>query len=180
MKVFFCRHGETEWNVQGRLQGHLDSALSETGVQQACKLGIELLSVGAELIISSDLGRAEATAQWANKQLNLPIQMSSLLRERSFGVLEGILRCESNPLWQAYDRRFHGDDMDIEGAETTLNALDRIKLFLEHITELGLESVIVICHGEWLRILQNYLNGATPWSESYSVPANCGIVKVSI
>jgi broad specificity phosphatase PhoE len=58
----FVRHGETEWNLQGRVMGHLDSALTPTGIEQARRLAARLRGTEFDAIYTSDLGRAEATA----------------------------------------------------------------------------------------------------------------------
>jgi probable phosphoglycerate mutase len=87
--ITIVRHGETEWNVQKRIQGQHNSNLTNNGVYQA-KLAAEALKKrDFDVLISSDLGRAVDTAKIINKQLNLEHMLSSGLRERSFGIAEG-------------------------------------------------------------------------------------------
>jgi probable phosphoglycerate mutase len=83
--VFAVRHGETEWNLTGRQQGHLDSRLTERGVQQAHALARGLAGRGIEFVFSSDLGRASATADIIGARLGLPVQTDERLRERHVG-----------------------------------------------------------------------------------------------
>jgi probable phosphoglycerate mutase len=177
MKILFCRHGETLWNQQGRLQGHLDSELSVQGVQQARQLGAALTSYKPCLMMTSDLGRAALTAELANESLNIAIQASPLLRERCFGELQGLHRGESKHLWQAYEQRFNTNDMAVQHAESAAEVLNRVKRFLTSISELDFDTLIVICHGEWLRILQNSVHGLAPWSDQLPLPNNCQIIE---
>ncbi|MBR9727956.1 histidine phosphatase family protein [Shewanella intestini] len=180
MKVFFCRHGQTQWNQQGRLQGHLDSSLSPLGVQQALQLGQHLSKWQPQLLLSSDLGRAQATAQLVNEQLQVNWLSSSLLRERSFGLLEGQLRQASPHLWQAYDKRFLANELAIEGAEPATSVVTRINYFLAKLSTYDANVIVVICHGEWLRILQHYLNGLSPWLNEYPLPNNCEVIEYTL
>ena len=177
MKILFCRHGETIWNQQGRLQGHLDSELSLVGKMQARQLGVLLSKYNPEHLITSDLGRAESTAALANENLNISIESTSLLRERGFGALQGLHRHQSNQLWQAYEQRFSGNNINIKSAEGASEVLSRINLFLEHLNGLTFKTLIVICHGEWLRIFQNVIQGLPPWSNQLALPENCQIIE---
>jgi len=179
MKLLCCRHGETQWNKLGKLQGHLDSELSPLGVQQARALGIELSRYKPALIMTSDLGRAKETAVLVNERLNLSIRSSPLLRERGFGKLQGLLRHESQALWNAYEQRFNGDKMMIEDSESAMEVLDRGCHFLAELSSFDVETVIVICHGEWLRIMQNASKGAVIWSKGDFLAENCQIVELN-
>lgn len=178
MKIYFCRHGETLWNKHNKLQGHLDSPLSEKGMLQAKQLGQRLVQYQPQLIISSDLGRAISTAELLNEFLNVPIEVSSLLRERCFGDLQGLSRLETEhqwgAIWQAYDSRFEANHIAIGNAESATAVLARIERFFASIEKRKLNRIVVIGHGEWLRVLQNVSNGLEPWSDQQAVPANCG------
>ncbi|WP_299805275.1 histidine phosphatase family protein [uncultured Shewanella sp.] len=182
MKILFCRHGETQWNKLGKLQGHLDSELTAEGVQQAKQLGHHLVPFRPELIISSDLGRAISTAELVNEHLNVPIKLNALLRERCFGELQGLLRQEElNPqLWQAYDARFNANHIAIKNAESATAVLARVERFFASIESLGVNTLVVIGHGEWLRVLQNVAIGHAPWSEQQQVPANCEYFELAL
>ncbi|GIU32887.1 histidine phosphatase family protein [Shewanella schlegeliana] len=173
MRILFCRHGETQWNKLGKLQGHLDSELSQEGVEQARLLGQHLLRYQPELIISSDLGRAQSTAVLVNEGLKLSTLSSSLLRERCFGELQGLLREEGDDRWHAYDQRFDTNHIDIHNAESATAVLGRIEKFFACIESLNVNTLVVIGHGEWLRVLQNVANGLAPWSNQRPVPGNC-------
>ena len=89
--ILLIRHGETPWNAERRLQGHIDIPLSDTGLQQAAALGQALAGEPLAAILSSDLRRAQQTAQAVADLQDLPVQTDALLRERCYGAFEGLL-----------------------------------------------------------------------------------------
>ena len=94
-ELILLRHGETEWNSAGRLQGHLDSALSPEGLRQADLLAARLSSVSFHALYSSDLGRALETARRIATRTGHSILQDWRLRERGLGVFEGLTRDEA-------------------------------------------------------------------------------------
>src|SRR5688572_566464 len=88
---YFLRHGETDWNVEGRVQGHTDTPLNENGRAQARAAIYILKKHKIDRIVSSTLNRAFETAQIVNAVLNLPIETDERLCERNFGVYEGLV-----------------------------------------------------------------------------------------
>ncbi|HAT32452.1 MAG TPA: histidine phosphatase family protein [Janthinobacterium sp.] len=108
--ILLIRHGETAWNAERRLQGHIDIALNDEGLRQAEALGRALGGEALTAIISSDLQRAKQTAQALAGHHRLHIQTDALLRERCYGAFEGMLYADialRYPLeyaaWQARD-----------------------------------------------------------------------------
>ncbi len=95
MRLIVIRHGETEWNIQHRYQGQLDSPLTEKGRAQAKAIGQRLAGFNFDRLVSSDLGRAVDTAKAIATQHNgLPWDREPGLRERDFGILAGYTRAE--------------------------------------------------------------------------------------
>jgi probable phosphoglycerate mutase len=93
-QIIFIRHGETDWNRIKRIQGHIDIPLAQSGIDQAQQLGARFADearAGARLdaIWSSDLMRAQQTAQPVAEALNLPVQLVPGLRERNYGAFQG-------------------------------------------------------------------------------------------
>src|SRR5574337_351345 len=90
-RLLLVRHGETAWNADGRVQGHLDIALNDVGRTQARRLAEKLRDEGEriDLIYSSDLARARQTAQAVADAAGVPLQITPALRERCFGAFEG-------------------------------------------------------------------------------------------
>lgn len=109
-KILLIRHGETAWNAVRRLQGHLDIALNDEGARQAQALAHALADEPLAAIVSSDLQRAVQTAQAASQHHPLSVQQDPQLRERAYGVFEGMLYADIERLypvefaaWQARD-----------------------------------------------------------------------------
>lgn len=89
-EIVLIRHGETDWNVERRLQGHLDIRLNERGKQQAAALAESLKQEDFAAVFASDLERAIHTAQTIAAAQRLPINIVGAMRERCFGALEGL------------------------------------------------------------------------------------------
>jgi 2,3-bisphosphoglycerate-dependent phosphoglycerate mutase len=88
--LLVVRHGETEWNAQQRFQGHADSCLTALGIDQAAAVGRRLRQFDFQHLICSDLGRARQTAALISAQTGHTVQSDPRLRERHYGVLEGL------------------------------------------------------------------------------------------
>ena len=88
-RILAIRHGETLWNVDSRIQGHLDIGLNDTGRWQAERLGMALKDEPMAAIYASDLSRAHDTALAVSRHTGVPVRPEPGLRERSFGEFEG-------------------------------------------------------------------------------------------
>jgi 2,3-bisphosphoglycerate-dependent phosphoglycerate mutase len=89
--LVLIRHGETAWNAERRLQGHLDIALNAQGERQAEALAAALAGQRFDAIVASDLQRAHQTAQAIANRQQLPVLVDPALRERCYGAFEGLL-----------------------------------------------------------------------------------------
>lgn len=109
-RLLAIRHGETAWNVGARIQGHIDIALNDRGQRQAQQLG-QALAEGdrPDVLYSSDLSRAAATAAAIATACGLPLQLDARLRERCFGAFEGStieeVMARDRPLAERWRRR---------------------------------------------------------------------------
>ncbi|HEV7813466.1 MAG TPA: histidine phosphatase family protein [Janthinobacterium sp.] len=92
--ILLIRHGETVSNAERRLQGHIDSALNEQGRRQAAALGLALAGAPLAAVIASDLQRARDTALAVAAPHGLTVQADEQLRERCYGVFEGMLHAD--------------------------------------------------------------------------------------
>jgi probable phosphoglycerate mutase len=90
LEILLIRHGETDWNAERRLQGHLDIELNSEGVRQATLLAAALSCEQVDAIYASDLRRARQTAQALATDRNLTVQIEPDLRERCYGAFEGL------------------------------------------------------------------------------------------
>jgi probable phosphoglycerate mutase len=98
-RVFALRHGQTAWNAEHRIQGHLDVPLDATGHWQAGRLAEALADEGISAIYSSDLQRAWLTAQALARATAAPLATEPALRERGFGRFEGATFAEIDERW---------------------------------------------------------------------------------
>ena len=119
-RVLAIRHGETAWNVQHRIQGQLDIALNATGRWQAARLAQALADDALSAVYSSDLQRAAATAQALVRDSGLEVVTDTGLRERGFGVFEGLSFTEIERRWPEQSARWRSRDPEFgpEGGET--------------------------------------------------------------
>ena len=119
-RVLAIRHGETAWNVDGRIQGQLDVPLNDTGRWQVHRLALAVADEDVSAIYSSDLLRALETAQAVARGCDQPITTDAGLRERGFGVFEGLSYDEINKRWPAQAERWRKRDPEFgaEGGET--------------------------------------------------------------
>jgi broad specificity phosphatase PhoE len=135
-KVFLVRHGKSEWNVEGRRQGQLDSPLTEAGRCTAQRAGSILSELDADALFSSPLGRASQTAHIIDAVLGLGVQSEAGLSEIDHGELAGLTNDEierSHPGLLAqrrsclYDWRFPGGESYSDGDLRASAALRRIE-----------------------------------------------------
>ncbi len=87
--IYMVRHGKTEWNEKGIIQGHSDSPLTKEGKEQAKELAQRFKNIKFDYVFSSDLGRSMQTAEIINEEHKLSIKATELLRERTYGEVEG-------------------------------------------------------------------------------------------
>ena len=153
------RHGETEWNSQGRFQGHLNSALSEAGLAQAEALGVRLAREPIDLLLSSDLGRALQTARAIARRTGREIVVEPRLRERRMGIFEGLTPAEVQTRYPDEYARFSSHDPDyvIPQGESTRQLFERsVACF----TELALRhaglTLATVTHGGVLAMLYRH------------------------
>ena len=111
-RILAIRHGETAWNVEGRMQGHLDIPLNDTGRWQAHRLALAMSEENISAIYSSDLLRAYQTAQAVTAGTGQKIEIEVALRERCFGEFEGLTFQEIDARWPAQAERWRLRDPD--------------------------------------------------------------------
>jgi len=141
---YYIRHGQTDWNVEGRFQGGMDIPLNETGITQALSVKTLLADLPITHIYSSPLKRARVTADIANEALNLPITEINGLMECSFGVLEGTLRTASAAAANHSDDWKNG--ITPENAETYADFTKRVFAAVNTVLEQN-GTPLIVAHG---------------------------------
>lgn len=126
-RVLAIRHGETAWNVDGRIQGQLDVPLNEMGRWQVHRLARAVADEDIAAVYSSDLLRAFETAQAVSRGCAAPIVTDVGLRERGFGAFEGLSYTEINARWPEMGERWRRRDptFGAPGGETLNEFFER-------------------------------------------------------
>ncbi|MBN3789267.1 histidine phosphatase family protein [Burkholderia sp. Ac-20353] len=182
-QILFIRHGETAWNRIKRIQGHIDIPLADTGVAQAQRLAARLardVRDGARIdaIYSSDLMRAQQTAQPAADALGLSLVLNQGLRERAYGIFQGHDSTEieerfpdAYAAWQTRDPGF-----EPEGGESQRAFYHRVLHALEPIVAAHSGGRIAcVAHGGVLDCVYRFANGL-----DLDAPRNYQLLNTSI
>ena len=161
-KLFLVRHGQTEWNVEGRLQGSQDSALTELGLQQARDTGVKLRDYQFDAAYSSPRTRARVTAETILAGRDISLNEDARLREINLGRLEGMNK-ESLPeeLKPAF-RSFWKDPkayQPVDG-ETFADARDRMVAGLLDLAKRHHgEQVLIVSHAAAIKLALCHIEG---------------------
>ncbi len=156
MRLFLARHGETPWNLEQRWQGHTDIPLSPRGQEQAAALAERLRSVGIGQIRASDLLRARETAEIVGRTLGIAgVTVDPRLRERSFGVFEGLTADECLERHADAWNRYQADRACVPpGGEPQAVVVARLRAgVLEAAAAAAEAPVLVVGHGGAFRAL---------------------------
>jgi broad specificity phosphatase PhoE len=150
------RHGQTDWNIDLRLQGSTDIPLNETGKEQARQAALALNPEDWDLIIASPLSRARDTAEIIAQELSMNVVIVPELIERSFGAAEGL----DHASW----RKLYESHLPIEGLESLEDLRLRTYLLLDLIAnEYSGQRVLAVSHGAFIRkALTIVTNGELP------------------
>lgn len=148
MKVLIARHGQTELNSKGLINGDIDDTLTEKGKNQALETS-KILPNTLKRIYSSSLGRARETAEILNQNLKLPITFHDELREVNFGVLNG------TPYLDEYKKRHVSVDYDWRpSGECVEDMKKRLLKILETIRNENKDGeVLIVAHGGIIRMM---------------------------
>ncbi|HVW37200.1 MAG TPA: histidine phosphatase family protein [Pirellulales bacterium] len=149
--ILYCvRHGESTYNVEGRLQGQSDEPrLSPLGQRHAAALAAALARLPIEAIYASPLTRAMETARPLADALKLPIETDDRLKEINIGVFQGLLAAEIGDVHPEATARWRSSDADfrIPGGESRRDLMQRAAAAFEAIREKSHRQVAVVAHG---------------------------------
>jgi probable phosphoglycerate mutase len=178
--ICFIRHGETTWNAERRMQGHIDIPLNTTGMGQAKRLANALTQTkySFDAIYSSDLERALHTANAVANALSLPVQTTPQLRERNVGQLQGLLLSEAPVLfpeiWQSHIAREL--DHDLGGGESIRAFHQRMQGVLElFLRQHRGQSILAVSHGGSLDMIYRIVTQQALDAERVAVVPNTSL-----
>lgn len=172
MKLYFVRHGETDANAQGIVQGWLDTELNQNGIAQAAEAA-KNFTHPIDVIYCSDLKRAQRTAQeFRAYHEQIPYFEDARLRERNFGDAAGTHRDEHDweQFWSTEDRA------TIANAEIVNDFTARVADFLNELKTKPYESALIVTHGGVLNRVQAIFDP----NHTHHPHANASILEVNI
>ena len=186
-EFWFVRHGETDWNRARRLQGWQDIPLNDTGTAQAARLAERLRDDAAQApfaaLYSSDLQRAHATAQAVGEAIALPVRIEPGIRERNFGVLEGLqydtldqTAPEAAAAWRSRDPA-----RPLQDGETLGEFNTRVLGTIEELARRHAgQRVLVVTHGGALDLIWRRASGIALSEPRHTKMLNAAINRVRI
>ena len=149
-ELVVVRHGETEWNLVGRQQGHLDSPLTSLGRRQAAAIASRLAGEQFDALYSSDLGRAMHTAEYITQTTGLSLMPEPGLRERNLGVMQGLTYAEVEQQYPEVFGLFRSGDPDyvLPGGESSRQRYERhVRTVSGIVTRHIGGRVLLVAHG---------------------------------
>jgi len=183
MELYVVRHGETEYNAQGRYCGILDIPLNKKGFVQAHDLATRLSGKKIDIVISSPMIRAKQTAEIVCTVLNLRYIIHKQLAERSVGVFEGLTHDEAMNkypnLWVRQPTKKLDDAPD--GGETLRHGCNRIDNLMTQLRQLyENNSILVICHAFVSQAIHRYCKHLTIDEMLNFSLNNCEFIKYTL
>lgn len=159
--IYLVRHGETQWNVEGRMQGWENSPLTSTGKQHAFRHGQLLKQEGVKTILASDSGRVRETVEGIRQSCDVEVTHFEQLRERNVGKWEGErfvqLRDQYPAAWEKWSKR--DQDFAPPNGESLGQMKERVSQMLPLLNDLREDRVAFVSHGITTMVLIDLLFG---------------------
>lgn len=171
--IYFVRHGQSHWNVENKICGATDIALTKQGHEQAIETGKKFIEQGikADEILYSPLIRAAETARHISEMTGVPARMEERLIEQNFGKYEGTARNgeEFKAAKQQFACRYEGGESMLRLAQRIYNLLDDIKS--------DNKTYILVAHNGIARVIHSYFNEMTNEEYGNFGVDNCTIAR---
>jgi broad specificity phosphatase PhoE len=180
--LHFVRHGETDWNREGRIQGVADVPLSAIGREQARELAASLGTRPIGAIYASDLRRALETAEPLAARLRVPVVATPALRERNFGANEGRVAAEvAADLGKEAGTAWHGPDERHPGGESIREVFERVAAFLDALLEdPPADEIALVTSGGPIRVGTAHLAREAVETVVWRAVENCSVTTVEV
>lgn len=162
--VYLARHGQTQWNQEGRKQGQLDSPLSAAGTRHAENLAHAAATFDVDLVASSPIGRALGTARVCAHALGLAVVVVTELAEVHHGDMAGLTTSEAGALFPGALERRAMDKYQwrFPGGESYTDADLRAGIALDRVARTGARRPLIVSHEMIGRMLRRHLLGSRP------------------
>ena len=174
--IYVIRHGQTDWNLEGRTQGSIDTELNETGRCQANSVRNELLNTKLDVVLCSPRNRCKSTAEIICQDRDIPIIELEDLRERDFGEFEGKQKDVDYDWVEFWDWE---QNKCYERAESVRDFFERISNIIEKIKkDYKGKNVLIVTHSGVCAMIYCYFNNIKP-NGKLKIPGtkNCELVK---
>lgn len=182
-RLWLIRHGETSWNLEGRVQGQTDVPLSAVGEAQALAVAAMFAGRHFDVLYSSDLQRVVQTARRTAQALDLPIQLDPALRERHYGIFETLTYAEAKARYPEDYARFKAHDLefDFRSGERLRDFFARSVACLASIASRHSgKQVLVFTHGGVLDMAYRHAKGlSVAATRDFEIP-NAAINQIEI
>lgn len=182
MNIYLTRHGETQWNTQGRVQGSLDSPLTTKGKNDANLLGLRLEKINIDYAYSSSQKRAIDTCKIIMANQDGEIEICENLRELGVGAWEGLTYIEIEEKYpeEYYNYMNHPILYEAKnGGEKLSDLASRLRSFLDDIKHKNFKNILVVTHGLTYMMLINICENKDIYDLSdNSVPKGTSLTKI--
>lgn len=167
MKVFITRHGQTDWNIEKKVQGRTDIELNSKGIEQAYQTKENLKEEKIDIIFCSPLKRAKQTANIINEDRNVPIIYDERLIEICYGENEGKIHDEFDydGFWSIVNTH------EYKNAENVNNFIKRVEGFMKELKKRKEENILIVTHNGVCRAINVYFKG---------IPEDNNLIKLGI
>jgi probable phosphoglycerate mutase len=181
--IYITRHGQTEWNVEKRMQGWSDSPLTELGIQQAKWLEERLKDTKLDVIYSSPINRALSTANIVNSKRNIPIYTDLRLKEINMGIWEGLTQDE---IQKSYSKELYNfwnvpELYKPYNGETFYQIRQRTEEFIKEIISKNIgKDILIVTHTITLKSIMCFFQNTLIedfWGPPYIHPTSLTVVR---
>lgn len=193
LKIYLTRHGQTQWNIEGRMQGHNDSPLTQDGIDNAERLRMHLNDTCFDVIYSSPIGRSVKTAEIIRGKKSIPIILDDSLKEMDLSIWEGLYKKFVEEKYPEEYQIFWGKPhlYKPKGSESFFDVQQRALAFIKKIiTEKEQGNVLLVTHTIPLRSIMIHYSGfniENLWNSPYIhntslsiLDVECKNVKISL
>lgn len=172
-KIYFVRHGQTDYNLKKIAQGRLDVPLNATGISQAEEMAKSLKNTKIDVIYVSPLLRAKKTAEIINKFHNVKLIQDERINEFNIGTMSGNISLAD---WQESGRLELVDNNKKYGAESWQELYDRVVNLYQELEQSEVENILIVAHSGVYHQLYRYKNKDLDFRKKVPTPQNCEVI----